>query len=148
MINNNIKPVKKAVIPVAGYGTRFLPATKALPKEMLPIVDTPSLQYVVAEAVEAGVTDILIVTTRGKEAIENHFDKSFELETILERAGKTEFLRQIQQISDMANIHYVRQKEMKGSGWAVEYAKSFVGDEPFLVLFGDDVIYTLSLIHI
>lgn len=142
MINNNIKPVKKAVIPAAGYGTRFLPATKALPKEMLPIIDTPSLQYVVAEAVEAGVTDILIVTTRGKEAIENHFDKSFELETILERAGKKNFLEQIQKISDMANIHYVRQKEMKGSGWAVEYAKSFVGDEPFLVLFGDDVIYT------
>ena len=139
---SNIKPVRKAVIPAAGYGTRFLPATKAIPKEMLPIVDTPSLQYVVKEAVESGITDILIITTRGKEAIENHFDKSFELETNLKNAGKDDYLKLCQDISSMANIEYVRQKEMKGSGWAVHYAKNFVGDEPFVVLFGDDVIYT------
>ena len=140
--NETLMPVKKAVIPAAGYGTRFLPATKAVPKEMLPIVDTPSLQYVVKEAVDSGITDILIITTRGKEAIENHFDKSFELETNLEKAGKEEYLKLCRDISSLANIEYVRQKEMKGSGWAVHYAKNFVGNEPFAVLFGDDVIYT------
>ena len=112
-------PVTKAVIPAAGLGTRFLPATKASPKEMLPLVDKPAIQYVVEEAVAAGITDILIITGRGKRAIEDHFDRSFELEEVLSRGGKTEELEQMRAIADMANIHYVRQGEPKGLGHAV-----------------------------
>ncbi len=136
-----IKKVTKAVIPAAGYGTRFLPATKAIPKEMLPIVDIPAIQYVVEECVASGITDILIITTRGKSSIENHFDKSVELENQLKKAKKTEFLKKVQRISKLANIQYVRQKEMLGSGWAIHYAKSFVENDPFLVLFPDDIMY-------
>lgn len=139
--NLNIKTVKKAVIPAAGFGTRFLPATKALPKEMLPIVNVPSIQHIVQECVDSGITEILIILGRGKSSIENHFDKSFELEEQLKKAKKNDYLKMVQKISKMANIAYVRQKEMRGSGWAVHYAKTFVGDEPFLVLFGDDVMY-------
>lgn len=137
-----IRPVKKAVIPAAGFGTRFLPATKAVPKEMLPIVDIPSIQHIVQECVDSGITEILIILGRGKSSIENHFDKSVELESELRRARKTEYLRMVQKISKMANITYIRQKEMKGSGWAVHYAKEFAGKDPVVVLFGDDVMYT------
>ncbi|MDD4839170.1 MAG: UTP--glucose-1-phosphate uridylyltransferase [Clostridia bacterium] len=136
------KSVTKAVIPAAGFGTRFLPATKALPKEMLPIVNIPSIQHIVQECVDSGITDILIILGRGKSSIENHFDKSVELENELRSAKKAEYLKMVQKISKMANITYIRQKEMRGSGWAVHYAKTFVGDDPFLVLFGDDVMYT------
>ncbi|HKL94299.1 MAG TPA: UTP--glucose-1-phosphate uridylyltransferase [Clostridia bacterium] len=141
-IDTIIKPVKKAVIPAAGFGTRFLPATKAIPKEMLPIVNTPSIQHIVQECVDSGITEILIILGRGKSSIENHFDKSVELENELRRAKKYEYLKTVQKISKMANITYVRQKEMRGSGWAVHYAKEFAGDDPVVVLFGDDVMYT------
>ena len=134
--------VKKAVIPAAGLGTRFLPATKAQPKEMLPIVDIPTIQYIVEEAINSGIEDILIITGRNKKSIEDHFDKSYELETELEKGGKTEFLKLCQDISGLANIHYVRQKEAKGLGHAIYCAKSFVGDEPFAVLLGDDIVYS------
>ncbi len=129
----------KAVIPAAGLGTRFLPATKAQPKEMLPLVDKPAIQYVVEEAVSSGIKDIIIITGRGKRAIEDHFDKSFELEYILKRAGKTEELKKIQEISNMARIHFIRQKEQRGLGDAILCAKKFVDDEPFAVLLGDDI---------
>jgi UTP--glucose-1-phosphate uridylyltransferase len=132
--------VRKAVIPAAGLGTRFLPATKAQPKEMLPIVDTPSIQYVVEEAVRAGLTDILIITGRGKRTIEDHFDRSAELEQFLENKGKFDELKQVREIADMASIHYVRQKEALGLGHAVGVAEAFVGGEPFAVLLGDDLI--------
>ncbi len=132
--------IKKAVIPAAGLGTRILPATKAMPKEMFPIVDKPAIQYIVEEAVESGITDILIITNRGKESLENHFDRSPELEEALEKSGKKDFLEDIKPISEMANIYFVRQKEMKGLGHAISCAKSFVGNEPFAVLSGDDVI--------
>lgn len=132
--------ITKAVIPAAGFGTRVLPATKTMPKEMFPIVDKPTIQYIVEEAVEAGITDILIITNRGKGIIEDHFDKSPELERLLEKGGKTEFLEQVRAISDLANITFIRQKEMKGLGHAVLKAKSFVGNEPFAVLYGDGVI--------
>lgn len=132
--------IKKAVIPAAGFGTRFLPATKAVPKEMLPIVDTPTLQYIVEEVVASGIEDILIINGRGKDAIENHFDKSYELETELEKGGKTEYLELLKNISSLANIHFVRQHQMKGLGHAVLCAKSFVGNEPFAVLLGDDIV--------
>lgn len=132
--------ITKAVIPAAGFGTRVLPATKTMPKEMFPIVDKPTIQYIVEEAVAAGITDILIITNRGKGIIEDHFDKSPELEGILEKSGKTEFLEQVRAISDLANITFIRQKEMKGLGHAVLKAKSFVGNEPFAVLYGDGVI--------
>lgn len=132
--------ITKAVIPAAGFGTRVLPATKTMPKEMFPIVDKPTIQYIVEEAVAAGITDILIITNRGKGIIEDHFDKSPELEGLLEKSGKTEFLEQIRAISDLANITFIRQKEMKGLGHAVLKAKSFVGNEPFAVLYGDGVI--------
>jgi len=132
--------VKKAVIPAAGLGTRFLPATKAMPKEMLPIVDTPTIQYIIAEAVESGIEDILIITGRTKRAIEDHFDKAYELETELEKGGKSDLLKVSQDITDMANIHYVRQKEARGLGHAIHCAKAFVGDEPFAVLLGDDIV--------
>ncbi len=132
--------VRKAVIPAAGLGTRVLPATKSMPKEMLPIVDKPAIQYIVEEAVAAGIEDILIITNRGKGVIEDHFDHSIELEQRLEAGGKTEMLEEVLKLSNMANIQFVRQKETKGLGHAVACAKSFVGDEPFAVLYGDDVI--------
>lgn len=132
--------ITKAVIPAAGFGTRVLPATKSFPKEMFPIVDKPTIQYIVEEAVNAGITDILIITNRGKGLIEDHFDRSPELEHILEKGGKTEFLELVRGIGDLANIHFIRQKEMKGLGHAILKAKSFVGNEPFAVLFGDGVI--------
>ena len=132
--------ITKAVIPAAGFGTRVLPATKNIPKEMFPIVDKPTIQYIVEEAVNAGITDILIITNRGKGLMEDHFDRSPELEQILEKGGKTDFLEVVKGISELANISFIRQKEMKGLGHAVLKAKSFVGNEPFAVLFGDGVI--------
>ncbi|AOT70123.1 UTP--glucose-1-phosphate uridylyltransferase GalU [Geosporobacter ferrireducens] len=133
--------VRKAVIPAAGLGTRFLPATKAQPKEMLPIVDKPTLQYIIEEAVESGIEEILIITGRNKSSIENHFDKSVELEIELEKSGKNDLLEEVREISDMVNIHYIRQKEPKGLGHAIYCAKSFIGEEPFAVLLGDDIVY-------
>jgi UTP--glucose-1-phosphate uridylyltransferase len=132
--------VKKAIIPAAGLGTRFLPATKAQPKEMLPVVDTPSIQYVVEEAVRAGLTDILIITGRGKRSIEDHFDRSLELEHFLESNGKFDELKQVREISDMATIHYIRQKDPLGLGHAVSVAEPHVDGQPFAVLLGDDLI--------
>lgn len=132
--------VRKAVIPAAGLGTRFLPATKAQPKEMLPIVDKPTIQYIVEEAIASGIEDILIVTGRGKRAIEDHFDKSYELEDILKRKGEDELLTLVQDISNLANVNYVRQKEPRGLGHAIYCARSFIGDEPFAVLLGDDIV--------
>ncbi|KKM13004.1 UTP--glucose-1-phosphate uridylyltransferase [Clostridiales bacterium PH28_bin88] len=135
-----MKPVRKAIIPAAGLGTRFLPATKAQPKEMLPIVDKPTIQYIVEEAVASGIEDIIIVTGRGKRAIEDHFDRSIEMEVALEQKGNHELLGLVREISDMVDIHYVRQKEPRGLGHAVWCARKFIGDEPFAVLLGDDVI--------
>ena len=132
--------ITKAVIPAAGLGTRFLPATKAVPKEMVPIVDKPTLQYIVEEAAASGIEDILIITGRTKRAVEDHFDKSYELETELAKSGKLDYLETLEKISNLANIHYVRQKEAKGLGHAIYCAKSFVGNEPFAILYGDDVI--------
>ncbi len=132
--------VKKAIIPAAGMGTRFLPATKAQPKEMLPIVDKPTLQYIIEEAVASGIEEILIITGRNKQSIEDHFDKSIELEMVLEKSGKNDLLEIVRSISDMANIHYIRQKEPKGLGHAIYCARSFIGDEPFAVLLGDDIV--------
>jgi UTP--glucose-1-phosphate uridylyltransferase len=132
--------IKKAVIPAAGLGTRFLPATKAQPKEMLPLVDKPAIQYVVEEAVAAGVTDIIIVTGRGKRAIEDHFDKAYELETELERKENHDSLNIVRRISAMADVYYVRQKETLGLGHAIYCARKFVGLEPFAVLLGDDIV--------
>ncbi len=132
--------VRKAVIPAAGLGTRVLPASKAMPKEMLPIVDKPAIQYIVEEAVAAGITDILIITNRGKGIIEDHFDHSIELEQRLLASGRTETLAELNRITDLANITFIRQKETKGLGHAVNCARSFVGNEPFAVLYGDDVI--------
>lgn len=137
-----MKKVRKAVIPAAGLGTRFLPITKAVPKEMLPIVDKPALQYIIEEFVASGIRDILIVTGRGKRCIEDHFDMAPELDGILEHTGKNELLEISKQISSLANIHYVRQKQALGLGHAVLCAKSFVGDEPFALALGDDLIYT------
>ena len=134
------KTVKKAIIPAAGLGTRFLPATKSQPKEMLPIVDKPTLQYIIEEAIESGIEEILIITGRSKKSIEDHFDKSVELELELEQKGKTEMLEMVQQISNMVNIHYIRQKEPKGLGHAIHCAKSFIGNDPFAVLLGDDIV--------
>ncbi|RSL33632.1 UTP--glucose-1-phosphate uridylyltransferase [Salibacterium salarium] len=132
--------VRKAIIPAAGLGTRFLPATKAQPKEMLPIVDKPTIQYIVEEAIESGIEDIIIVSGRGKRAIEDHFDKSYELEETLAQKEKWSQLEEVQSISNMANIHYIRQKEPKGLGHAIACASRFVGDEPFAVLLGDDIV--------
>ena len=132
--------IKKAIIPAAGLGTRVLPASKALPKEMLPIVDKPAIQYIVEEAVNAGITDILIITNRGKGVIEDHFDHSIELEAMLEKRGNTAMLEQLDRVANLANIYYIRQKETRGLGDAVLRAKEFVGNEPFAVLYGDDVI--------
>ena len=132
--------VKKAIIPAAGLGTRFLPATKSQPKEMLPIVDKPTLQYIIEEAIESGIEEILIITGRNKKSIEDHFDKSVELELELEQKGKDEMLEMVRNISNMVNIHYIRQKEPKGLGHAIHCAKSFIGNEPFAVLLGDDIV--------
>jgi UTP--glucose-1-phosphate uridylyltransferase len=135
-----MKKVKKAIIPAAGLGTRFLPATKAMPKEMLPIVDKPTIQYIVEEAVASGIEDIIIVTGKGKRAIEDHFDLAPELERNLAEKGKHELLEKVQHSSNLVNIHYIRQKEPKGLGHAVWCARNFIGDEPFAVLLGDDIV--------
>jgi UTP--glucose-1-phosphate uridylyltransferase len=132
--------VRKAVIPAAGLGTRFLPATKSQPKEMLPVIDKPTIQYVVEEAVRAGITDILIITGRGKRAIEDHFDRNFELEFYLEQGKKDELLEQVQTVSEMADIHYIRQRDPLGLGHAISVARQHVGSEPFAVLLGDDIM--------
>jgi len=132
--------VRKAVIPAAGLGTRFLPATKAQPKEMLPIVDKPTIQYIIEEAIASGIEDILIVTGRGKRAIEDHFDKSYELEDILRRKGETELLSLVENVSNLANVNYIRQKEPRGLGHAIYCARYFIDNEPFAVLLGDDIV--------
>ena len=137
-MNNKIR---KAIIPAAGLGTRFLPATKAQPKEMLPIVDKPTIQYIIEEAIASGIEEILVITGRSKKAIEDHFDRNVELEMELEKSGKTELLDLVRDISDMVDIHYIRQKEPRGLGHAIHCAKTFVGDEPFAILLGDDVVY-------
>ena len=134
-----LKKVKKAVIPAAGLGTRFLPATKAMPKEMLPIVDKPTIQYIIEEAVESGIEDILIVTGKGKRAIEDHFDSVPELEQTLIEKGKSEFLKLVEETTNI-NIHFIRQSKPMGLGHAVLQAKAFVGDEPFVVMLGDDIV--------
>jgi len=135
-----MQPVRKAVITAAGLGTRFLPATKSIPKEMLPVVDRPAIQYVVEEAVQAGLTDILIITGRGKRAVEDHFDRNFELEHYLETTGKHAMLKEVQFAADLADIHYVRQRDPLGLGHAVSVARHHVGDEPFAVLLADDIM--------
>lgn len=135
-----MKKVRKAIIPAAGLGTRFLPATKAMPKEMLPIVDKPTIQYIVEEAVASGIEDIIIVTGKGKRAIEDHFDYAPELEQNLMEKGKSELLDKVQYSTNLANIHYIRQKEPKGLGHAIWCARKFIGDEPFAVLLGDDIV--------
>ncbi|OXM85869.1 UTP--glucose-1-phosphate uridylyltransferase GalU [Paenibacillus rigui] len=132
--------IRKAIIPAAGLGTRFLPATKAQPKEMLPIVDKPAIQYIVEEAIASGIEDIMIVTGRNKRAIEDHFDKSIELEMMLEEKGNQELLRMVQAVSNLADVHYIRQKQPLGLGHAVLCARKFIGNEPFAVLLGDDII--------
>ena len=132
--------VRKAIIPAGGMGTRFLPATKAQPKEMLPIVDKPTIQYIVEEAINAGIEDIIIISGRNKRAIEDHFDKSYELEEELRKKDKQDLLEIVEGISKLANIHYIRQKEPLGLGHAIYCAKSFIGNEPFAVLLGDDIV--------
>ncbi|QHK51035.1 UTP--glucose-1-phosphate uridylyltransferase GalU [Staphylococcus aureus] len=135
-----MKKIKKAIIPAAGLGTRFLPATKAMPKEMLPILDKPTIQYIVEEAARAGIEDIIIVTGRHKRAIEDHFDSQKELEMFLKEKGKSELLEKVQYSTELANIFYVRQKEQKGLGHAISSARQFIGNEPFAVLLGDDIV--------
>jgi UTP--glucose-1-phosphate uridylyltransferase len=135
-----VKKVRKAIIPAAGLGTRFLPATKAMPKEMLPIVDKPTIQYIVEEAIDSGIEDIIIVTGKGKRAIEDHFDFAHELEQNLMDKGKLDLLDKVQYSTNLADIHYIRQKEPKGLGHAVWCARNFIGDEPFAVLLGDDIV--------
>lgn len=135
-----MKKIKKAIIPAAGLGTRFLPATKAMPKEMLPILDKPIIQYIVEEAARAGIEDIIIVTGRHKRAIEDHFDSQKELEMVLKEKGKSELLEKVQYSTELANIFYVRQKEQKGLGHAISSARQFIGNEPFAVLLGDDIV--------
>jgi UTP--glucose-1-phosphate uridylyltransferase len=135
----SLKKVRKAIIPAAGLGTRFLPATKAMPKEMLPIVDKPTIQYIVEEAIASGIEDIIIVTGKGKRAIEDHFDNAFELEQLLKQKGKLDLLEKVKEPSKV-DIHYIRQKEPKGLGHAVWCARNFIGDEPFAVLLGDDIV--------
>jgi UTP--glucose-1-phosphate uridylyltransferase len=137
---NDADTVTKAVIPAAGLGTRFLPVTKSQPKEMLPVVDKPSIQYVVEEAVQAGLTDILIITGRGKHAIEDHFDRNFELEHYLEQSNKLNMLADVQVVNDLADIHYIRQRDPLGLGHAVSVAREHVGNESFAVLLGDDIM--------
>ena len=138
--------VRKAVIPAAGLGTRFLPATKAQPKEMLPVVDRPAIQYVVEEAVRAGIDDILIITGRGKRSLEDHFDRSIELEVSLEASGKHELLAEVRGLADLADIHYVRQGEALGLGHAVSVAHKHVGEDPFVVMLGDDIMVEHSTV--
>ncbi|WP_252237952.1 UTP--glucose-1-phosphate uridylyltransferase GalU [Clostridium sp. VAP51] len=133
--------IRKAIIPAAGLGTRFLPVTKAQPKEMLPIVDKPTIQYIIEEAIASGIEEILIITGRNKKCIEDHFDKSVELEMELKKNNKKELLELVKDISEMVDIHYIRQKEPKGLGHAISCAKTFVGDEPFAILLGDDIVY-------
>ena len=133
--------IRKAIIPAAGLGTRFLPATKAQPKEMLPILNKPTIQYIVEEAVASGIEDIIIVTGRGKRAIEDHFDNAFELEATLQTNGKIQLLEEVQISNRLADIHYIRQKEPKGLGHAVWCARKFIGNEPFAVLLGDDIVH-------
>ena len=135
-----MKKVRKAIIPAAGLGTRFLPATKAMPKEMLPIIDKPTIQYIVEEAIESGIEDIIIVTGKGKRSIEDHFDHAFELEHSLREKEKYDLLEKVQHSSKLVDIHYIRQKEPKGLGHAVWCARKFIGDEPFAVLLGDDIV--------
>ena len=135
-----MKKIKKAIIPAAGLGTRFLPATKAMPKEMLPILDKPTIQYIIEEAARAGIEDIIIVTGRHKRAIEDHFDSQKELEMVLKEKGKSELLEKVQYSTELANIFYVRQKEQKGLGHAISSARQFIGNEPFAVLLGDDIV--------
>ncbi|NAM36918.1 UTP--glucose-1-phosphate uridylyltransferase GalU [Staphylococcus aureus] len=135
-----MKKIKKAIIPAAGLGTRFLPATKAMPKEMLPILDKPTIQYIVEESARAGIEDIIIVTGRHKRAIEDHFDSQKELEMVLKEKGKSELLEKVQYSTELANIFYVRQKEQKGLGHAISSARQFIGNEPFAVLLGDDIV--------
>ena len=135
-----MKSIRKAVIPAAGFGTRFLPATKAQPKEMLPIVDTPAIQYIVKEALDSGIEEILIITGRSKRAIEDHFDSSVELEELLQKQGKNKQLAMVKDLADI-KIHFIRQKAPRGLGDAVLCAKAFIGDEPFAVLLGDDIVY-------
>lgn len=137
-----MRRIRKAIIPAAGLGTRFLPATKAQPKEMLPIVDKPTIQYIVEEAIKSGIEDIIIVTGRNKRAIEDHFDRSMELEAYLDKNSKDELLDLVQDIARMADIYYVRQKEALGLGHAIYSARKFIGHEPFAVLLGDDIIYS------
>lgn len=132
--------IRKAIIPAAGFGTRFLPATKAQPKEMIPVVDKPALQYIIEELIAAGIEDVLIVTNRNKHAIEDHFDRSIELELLLERSGNVEMLQTVRNISELVRVHYVRQMEAKGLGHAILCGKAFVGNEPFAVLLGDDIV--------
>ena len=139
-----MEKIRKAIIPAAGLGTRFLPATKAMPKEMLPIVDKPTIQYIVEEAIEAGIEDIIIVTGKGKRAIEDHFDHAFELEQNLIKKQKNELLKEVVESSQLVDIHYIRQKEPKGLGHAIWCARKFIGDEPFAVLLGDDIIHSDS----
>src|SRR3954471_7668804 len=137
-----MQKVRKAVIPAAGLGTRFLPATKAQPKEMLPVFDKPAIQIIVEEAVASGIQHILVVTGRNKTSLENHFDRSLELETFLSEKGQDELLQMVRRISNLAQIFYVRQKEPLGLGHAVLCAKEFIGDEPFAIFLGDDLVYT------
>lgn len=141
---NVLKKIKKAIIPAAGLGTRFLPATKAMPKEMLPILDKPTIQYIVEEAARAGIEDIIIVTGKHKRAIEDHFDNQKELEMILEEKGKTDLLEKVNYSTELANIFYVRQKEQKGLGHAIYSARQFIGNEPFAVLLGDDIVESIQ----
>ncbi|MGL4873563.1 MAG: UTP--glucose-1-phosphate uridylyltransferase GalU [Clostridium sp.] len=133
--------IRKAIIPAAGLGTRFLPATKAQPKEMLPIVDKPTIQYIIEEAIASGIEEILIITGRSKKCIEDHFDRNVELEMELKKSGKEDMLHMVEDISNMADIYYIRQKEPKGLGHAINCARAFVGDEPFAILLGDDIVY-------
>src|SRR3972149_6577342 len=135
-----MKRVRKAVFPAAGLGTRFLPATKAQPKEMLPLVDKPIIQYAVEEAVQSGIENIILITGRGKNAIEDHFDVSYELEKILEERGQHDLLGEVRQVSDLIHVSYVRQREALGLGHAILMARALVGEEPFAVLLGDDII--------
>lgn len=140
-----MKKVKKAVIPAAGLGTRFLPATKAQPKEMLPIVDKPTIQFIIEEAVASGIEEILIITSSNKRSIEDHFDKSYELEDTLRKKGNTELLKMVQDITNLTNsLHYIRQKEARGLGHAILCAKAFIKDEPFAVLLGDDIVHNVN----
>jgi len=132
--------VKKAVIPAAGYGTRLLPASKAIPKEMIPIVDRPTIQYVIEEAIEAGIEEVLIITSKNKQEIEDHFDRDLELEMVLKEKEKYDIKKEVDRISNMIDIHYVRQKEQKGLGHAISCAETFVGNDPFAVILGDDLV--------